>query len=50
MPQIVINCLCLLFYGAHLRAGQPRGPNFFEDHFLNMPSIFDLHCSPMRVL
>ena len=29
----------LLFFGAHLCPGQPRGQNFFGDHFLNMPSI-----------
>ena len=46
----MINCFCLLFFGAHLRAGQPRGPNIFEDHFLNIPSIFYFRCFALKVI
>ena len=28
-----------MFFGTHLHAGQPGGPNFFEDHCLDTPRL-----------
>jgi len=53
MPQIKILKKILMFFGYHLRAGQLRGPNFFEDHCLGAPGlrkIFQIYLNILSVL